>query len=304
MGRRRVGVALLLDAPVADEVDGLRRAVGDPSLGRIPPHITLVRPLNLKEADLPAALARLRAAAGSVPPVLRLTLGPPATFAPVNPVLYLEVGGDLADLRRLRDAVLVAPLDRPSPWPWVPHVTLADGLEPAGIEAATAVLGRYAALAPVDRVVLLEERSADAAPGGPPGGPPRRWFPLADASLGPEAVVGRGGLALSIARGRLLGPDLAALAGADDIPAAPPYVVLTALRDGSAVGGAAAWWDGGALRVGVLVTPAARGQGVGSHLLAALESFLHGSDLGAARPEASGPGGFYAARSRWVTAHA
>ena len=61
--RRRLGVVLLLDAPVADEVDGLRKALGDTSFGRIPAHLTLVPPVNVHRDGSTAALARLRAAA-------------------------------------------------------------------------------------------------------------------------------------------------------------------------------------------------------------------------------------------------
>ncbi|HET9690836.1 MAG TPA: 2'-5' RNA ligase family protein, partial [Acidimicrobiales bacterium] len=164
MARRRVGVALLLDPPVADEVDGLRRALGATDLARLAPHVTLVRPINLRAADLPAALERLRAAAGAAPAPLRLSLGLPATFAPANPVLHLQVGGDLPTLRALQQAVTAPPLDRPSPWPYVPHVTLLDGVGAELEAAAIAALGRYAAVVDVDRVVLLEERV-----GGPPG---------------------------------------------------------------------------------------------------------------------------------------
>ena len=50
---------MVLDVPAASEVDGLRRAVDDPALGRMAPHITLVPPVNVRTADLGAALARL-----------------------------------------------------------------------------------------------------------------------------------------------------------------------------------------------------------------------------------------------------
>ena len=48
MGRVRLGVALLIPPPFDREVDGLRRALDDGSLGRIPAHLTLVPPVNVK----------------------------------------------------------------------------------------------------------------------------------------------------------------------------------------------------------------------------------------------------------------
>ncbi|MBV9661015.1 MAG: 2'-5' RNA ligase family protein, partial [Acidimicrobiales bacterium] len=90
-GRRRLGVALLLDGPPAHELDGLRRALGDPALGRIPPHVTLVPPVNVRAAELPVALAVIRAAAARQSGPLDLTIGSVATFLPANPVVYLSV---------------------------------------------------------------------------------------------------------------------------------------------------------------------------------------------------------------------
>src|SRR3546814_14307584 len=92
MARQRLGVVLLVPQPLATEVDGVRRALGDGALARIAPHITLVPPVHVAERDLPEALAIVRRAAGASRP-LHLTLGPVVTFAPVNPVAYIHVGG-------------------------------------------------------------------------------------------------------------------------------------------------------------------------------------------------------------------
>lgn len=63
MPRRRLGVVLLVAAPVAAELQGLRRALGDPALDRVPPHLTLVAPVNVREADVDAAVAVVAGAA-------------------------------------------------------------------------------------------------------------------------------------------------------------------------------------------------------------------------------------------------
>lgn len=260
--RRRLGVALILDPPVRDEVEGLRRAVGDPSLGRIPPHVTLVPPVNVRRDHLSAALNVLRGAAAQVRP-LELTIGAISTFLPVNPVLYLQVGGDIEGLQALRDGVFVPPLERPLSWPWVPHVTVADGTGEDRIVAAREALAAYAAVVRVDRVVLLEE-----APG-------RVWVPLADAALGPPARIGTGGLVLELTRGRLVDPRL-------DAPPEPPAprasaaalqepVVFTAHREGAPVGWARATFHHDGTRIEVHVLEAHRRQGIGSHLKAHLD---------------------------------
>lgn len=167
MSRRRLGVALLVPPPVAAEIDGLRRALGDGALGRISPHVTLVPPVNVSAAAMPDVLTVLRAAADRTPP-LDLRIGPAATFHPVNPVVYLGVGGAGEALAALRDRVLVAPLERPITHPFVPHVTVADDMDPARIPAAVAALADYVMDVRIDTVHLLEE------------GRGRVWHPIAD----------------------------------------------------------------------------------------------------------------------------
>ncbi len=191
--RHRLGVALLLDRPVDDAVDGLRRAVGDPShIGRVAAHLTLVPPVNVRAGQLPAALAAVRAAAAGQPGPLQLTLGPPATFLPANPVLYLDVGGDLGcSLRRLRDAVFCSAPGAPpvlalgAPRDGRRHRQRGQDRRRRG--GPGPVRGRD--LASVECVTVLEEHRG------------RVWRPLADAALGPPAVIGRGGLAVEISAG-------------------------------------------------------------------------------------------------------
>lgn len=215
MPRRRLGVVLLLRGPVAAEVDGLRRACGDTTLGRVPSHITLVPPVNVHEADLPAALSRVRAAASSVRDAIEVTLGPPDTFSPVNPVLYLAVGGPgLEAVHRLRTAVFAYPLERTLSWDFVPHVTIADDTSGERIAAALVALADYTAPATFERVHLLEES------------PGHTWNVLADCPLGPADVVGRGGFEVELTTSETLDPEAAGfLAAYEAEPGRPPYVV-------------------------------------------------------------------------------
>lgn len=289
-----MGVVVCIDPPVEGWVDGMRRGLGDPSVDRISPHVTLVPPLNLRAADLDAALERLRAAAAGVAGPLRLTLGPAATFAPANPVVYLAVGGDVEALASLRHAVFGPPLERTLAWPWVPHVTVADDVDPDRVEAVVATFERAALVADVDRVTLLEERH---------DGGRRRWEPLADVTFGPPTVLGRGGLPLVVTGGRTPDPAASALLGAVPTPTvrpgAPATVVLTGHREGRLAGVAAAWLadDGG--RVRVVVAPEVRASGVGAHLLAVLEDRVRTLGWDCAVLHAEGPAAFYRARSSW-----
>lgn len=246
----RLGVALLLPPPFDAEIDGLRRAVGDGSLGRIPAHLTLVPPVNVREDRLGQALAVLRKAAAATRP-FTLTLGPPATFLPDNPTLYLAVTGEVG---ALRDRVFVDPLARALTWPFVPHVTVADEAEPDRIRAALTALADYRVDVRFTRVHLLRE------------GPGRIWVPIADAPFAAPAVVGRGGLSLELTVGQRLDPEAAALGDTEPL-------VVTARADGQVAGYAEGWCgEGGAGLAAVVVNPDYEHLDVGRHLVAAFRS--------------------------------
>jgi 2'-5' RNA ligase len=273
--RLRLGVALLLPEPLASEVDGLRRACDDGALGRVPPHLTLVPPVNVRVDDVPEALRVLREAAAAVRP-FALRLGPPSTFLPDTPTLHLAVGGRgdaTSVLRRLRDGVFRPPLERSLTFGFVPHVTLSDEMEPARIAASIAALSGFVVEVTFDRVHLLQEqRHGDAH---------RQWVPIADASFTPKVVVGRGGVELDLAVCRLLDPEAAAFetgSWPDDEPRVPPSdappgcepIVVTARRRGEVAGVARGWADAERSDVcSLLVAPEQRGQGIARQLMAA-----------------------------------
>ncbi len=247
---------------MAHEVDGLRRALGDGMLGRVGPHITLIPPVNVREDELAVALAVVRAATASTG-VLTLDLGPVETFLPVNPVVYLAVGGpSLPIVHTLQAAVHDGPLARPISHDFVPHVTVADDLDPERIpEAISALAGYRHSIVKIRHLHVLEEVRDE--------NDQRVWRPLAGVALGPPSVVGRGGLETLIEVHDRVPPDAGAL-GADQEPA---DVVLVARRSDGVVGllggrvrGAKAWLEW------VEVDPGVEGEGVGTQLLAAYES--------------------------------
>jgi 2'-5' RNA ligase len=250
-------VALLLPSPLDAEVDGLRRAVGDGRLGRIPAHLTLVPPVNVREDRLGQALAVLRRAAAATRP-FTVSLGPPATFLPDSPTLYLGVtGAGRAEVAALRDRVFTDPLARPLTWPFVPHVTLADDASPERIAAALVALAGYRVDAPFERVHLLREEAG------------RVWVPVADAPFAPPAVIGRGGLPVELTVTEALDPE----AGALDRPHGAAPLAITARTDGAVAGYAYGWCGGDAAHVSALVVEAGQvALGVRRHLLAAFES--------------------------------
>lgn len=277
MARVRIGVVLLVPSPYDREIDGLRRACGETALEQVPPHVTLVPPVNVRGDALSDALRVVREAAAACRP-LRLEIGPPATFLPRTPTVHLTVGGDpeqVAALRRLRDAVFHPPLERHLDLPFVPHVTIVDDAPPERVEPTVAALAAYRVTVPFERVhVLQEERH---------GEPHRRWRPIADAPMARPAIVGRGGLPLELTVSTLADPEALdverrAAAGDREEPAraSPPpagrSVVVTARRDGHVVGVARGWTDGEHAELArVCIHPGHRGEGIGGHLRAAFD---------------------------------
>ncbi len=215
---------LLVPSPLAEAVDGLRRAFSDPALEHVPPHITLVAPVNVRADDVADGLRVLRDAAAEVGP-LDLVIGPVARFEGDEHVAYLSVRGDdrtTAALGRLQSRCFRAPFERKVDHGFVPHVTLTQGIDAGRLDAVlAAAAGWEGETVRTDALHLLEERH-------PPEG--KRWTPIADVPLGPRAVVGRGGLELELTASRLLDPEAAVA-----LPDGPSDAELAEAQDGLTV---------------------------------------------------------------------
>lgn len=259
MPRRRLAVALLVPQPLATEVDGLRRAGGDPRLGRIAPHITLVPPVNVAEDRVPDVLDQCRRAAASTP-VLRLTLGAPSTFAPATPLVWLSVGGDVEAVAELRGRLDTGPLARPAEHAFVPHVTISGKVAPERLEAMVAALVDFDTACSVDRLHVLENRQFADGPWG--------WARVAEMGFARPAVIGLGSLPLELSVSTVLDPEAEALMAVGTPELRGPLVVA-ARRDAVVVGVATGATHGRfAILQALFVGDGHRGQGVGSHLLA------------------------------------
>ncbi len=272
MAKLRVGVVLSVPSPIAAEIDGIRRACGDGGLGRIPSHCTLVPPVNLREESVGEALRVVRGAASAGGP-FEVTLGPPRTFLPDSPTLYLPVSGVGVDaLGSLRDRVFNGPLERTLTRPFVPHVTLADEMDAARLQECERALADYVVRTKFDHVQLLREQHG------------RVWTVLADVGLGEVSIVGQGGLALELSASQTVDPEAAEFLGEIEPPstglperrmATGRPLVITARREGPVVGVAVGNVDDDvAVLRGLVVLTADRGQGIGAHLLAAFQSHV------------------------------
>lgn len=281
----------MVTGTAADEIDGLRRALGAQSLRRIGPHLTLVPPLNVRNEDLHQVLEHVRRCAGSSGPVA-LELGPPVSFWPRAPVLYLEVAGDVAAVEALQDALATGPLAPPASRPrrpFVPHVTLDQQMEPERLAHALAALGDYRASCRFEGVAVLAQsvESTESTQSAE-----RRWQVIADAPLGRPRMVGRGTLDLELSVVHRLDVELAGWADGlwqeyararygDEARPDEPYAVVARVG-GAPVGVASGEIRGPLCHLGrLVVSPPWRDHGVGSHLLRAVERY--GAERGCTR---------------------
>jgi 2'-5' RNA ligase len=190
--RRKLGVALLIPRNLAPEIDGLRRALGAPDLAQVPPHITLVLPINVRTEDVDAAITLVRDAAAAEQPI-DVVIGPLETFYPVTPVLYLRVSGPGLDaITRLRDALDNGPLAQELTHPFVPHVTLDSNASDAAIAGAQASITRYVEHVHLDTITVLEQNDEDKV-----------WRPIADAPLGvapPTRTIGGSPVTMAVTK--------------------------------------------------------------------------------------------------------
>jgi 2'-5' RNA ligase/GNAT superfamily N-acetyltransferase len=292
VARQRVGVVLLLPAPVGEAVDVLRRALGADDVDRLPSHLTLVPPVNVRDDEMDSALDLLRDAAERTTP-FPLALGPARTFLPTNPVLFLEVGGDVAPVDKLRDKVFRAPLERNLTWPFHPHVTLLDGGPDDRIRAAVEALADVRFTSVIDRVHLLRESNDEGV---------RSWHPIAEAVFGGGSVVGRGGLELSLEVTEHLSLDAHHFRESSfdqwqtsrfGAPWRGVPVAVTARREGRIVGTAEGDVrpNGEGYLSKLIVAADVRGEGIGAHLLAAFSSAAaeRGATFVSLRTESAGP---------------
>ena len=195
-GRQRLLVAVLLRGTVADEVNALRRVLRSTELDRIAPHITLVAPMNVADGDVDPFCLAIETVAAKIPPII-CELDGVATFPPHHHVIYLNVEGELRELRTLRDRC--SEIDQRSDTrPFVPHVTLKSHATSELVAHARALMARFVLPLPIDRVSVLRLDESS---------PERTWRRLDEVALGSLVTFGRGGREVALTRATMMGPE-------------------------------------------------------------------------------------------------
>lgn len=166
-----VGVSVVVPEPHATVLSSWRRRVGDPQAGLVWPHVTLLPPTVVPVEEMGAAKAHLAGVAAAHVP-FEMHLSGTGTFRPRSPVVYVQVARGVADCEALERAIRTGPLARALEFPYHPHVTIAQDVPDAALDAAYTGLAGLTVRFEVAGFTLCERSEAG------------RWAACADYALG------------------------------------------------------------------------------------------------------------------------
>ena len=151
---RTIGVAIPIPEPWGGQLQRFRESIDDPMAGHIPPHITLVPPVDLAPAVVDDVTRHLEAAAGAAAP-FDVHLRGTATFRPLSPVVFVALAEGISGCERLERQVRSGPLGVDLSYPYHPHVTVAHEVEEALLDRAFTELSDFEARFTVDSFTLF-----------------------------------------------------------------------------------------------------------------------------------------------------
>lgn len=129
-----VGVAIPIPQPWGRQLDEARARTGDPQAPHVPSHVTLLGPTEIPSHQMPAVEAHLgRCAAGHHN--FELHLRGSGTFRPVTEVVFVTVAKGISECEKLEAVVRTGPLDKELTYPYHPHVTVAQSVPTAALDA-------------------------------------------------------------------------------------------------------------------------------------------------------------------------
>lgn len=151
-----IAVVVVIPAPAGDAINDARGRY-EPTAGKLPPHITVLPPVDVDDHALSAVEGHLGDVALRTTP-FDVRLRGTATFRPRSPVVYLAVAEGVAELARLEAAVRSGDLAAESRFPYHPHVTVAHRVPDEVLDAAFSDLADFDARVRVDSFGLYEHR--------------------------------------------------------------------------------------------------------------------------------------------------
>jgi 2'-5' RNA ligase len=171
VARTTIGVAIDIPEPWGGELTAARLAAGDPVAEHVPAHVTLLGPTEIDAAAL-SAIDRHLAGVARAHRAFTVRLRGTGTFRPITQVVFVAVAAGIGECEQLHSAVLASgAIVSAARFPYHPHVTIAQNVPPAQLDAAFADLAGYEAAFAVGGFTLFEHED---------GG---RWRPYAEYHL-------------------------------------------------------------------------------------------------------------------------
>jgi 2'-5' RNA ligase len=148
-----IGVAIAVPDPWGAELQDYRTTLGDQTAHGIPTHITLMPPVAVDAAAVPA-IERHLAEASALNPEFRIHLRGTGTFRPISPVVFIAVAEGISACEQLAGTVRRGPLDTDLTFPYHPHVTVAHHLPDDQLDRAFDEMASFDCQFAVDRFSL------------------------------------------------------------------------------------------------------------------------------------------------------
>jgi len=155
-----IGVLITLPDPVAAQLARWRDRFVHPALPGVPAHITLLPPTLVASDRLPMIERHLRRTVSGCGP-FEVHLRGSGTFRPVSPVTFVQVAAGIGPCEQLESRIRTGPLFRPLPFPFHPHVTVAQNVEASVLERVDTDLARFDARFHARRVDLYQADSGE-----------------------------------------------------------------------------------------------------------------------------------------------
>jgi 2'-5' RNA ligase len=160
---RIVGIVLPVPERLSRLANRIRRPY-DPNFPRIGPHVTVLPPreVRLSRRGVIDAVARVARRSRS----FEISLGAIRTFRPVMPVVFASLRFGESELVSLHRRLSRGSLKGDEAFPYVPHLTLGQGLDSRRLPRAMALSRRLFAAARqkhwlADRLIIVERLSDD-----------------------------------------------------------------------------------------------------------------------------------------------
>ena len=167
-----VGVAIPVPEPYGTELRRYRASFGDIQAQSVPTHVTLLPPTLVESSALAEIEEHLLKVVAAHPKFVMQLRGT-ATFRPNSPVVFVALSEGISACELLSEAIRTGPLERDLPFPYHPHVTVAQDVPDDALDRAYDTLAGFSCRFDVATVAMYTQEDGR-------GWEPRREFPLGD----------------------------------------------------------------------------------------------------------------------------